>query len=334
MAQIRVLCVALLLAVSMIGCGGSEYRFGNTKPETRSLTSIAVTPGAQTLTAIGEPTQFVASGNFSVAPATQDMTSQVQWSSSDVQVATISSTGLATAVGAGATTITANSGGMIGTATLTVTAVTPPSRTLTSITVIPSSQPVQVIGETSQFIAIGNFTGSPTTQDLTSQVTWVSSDVRVATINSSGLATAIGSVDGGITTITAIAPPSTGSAATGTGTLTVSSNGTNDLPSLTVYKVGQGTGTVQSFDTTTLKADNIINCGSGNGCTGHYVLNSCVFLMPTADPNQKFAGWSVNCQLPVAPNLCVWPGTPDPTMCSLKITEQNGTVGAIFNFAP
>ncbi len=35
------------------------------------------------------------------------------------------------------------------------------------------------------------------TQDMTNQVTWMSSDVRVATINSAGLATAIGSVDNG-----------------------------------------------------------------------------------------------------------------------------------------
>jgi hypothetical protein len=319
MAQTRVWILALLLAVCMVGCSGSEYRFGNTQTPARELTSITVTPGAQTLTAIGEPSQFVASGNFSVSPATQDLTAQVQWISSDTHVATISSTGLATALSAGVTTITANNSGMVGTATLTVTA-TSPARTLDSITVIPSQQPVAVIGETSQFIAIGNFTGSPTTQDLTSQVMWVSSDVRVATIDSAGLATAIGSVDGGITTITAIAPPSTGSAATGTAEMTVGSVGTNDLPSLTVYEFGQGTGKVQSYPIG-------INCIPGNdaGCTGHFVKGTIVTLTAVPIAPYVFGGWSFNCN---PPNASLAGGSCNITM------GDNGTVGAIFNQAP
>jgi hypothetical protein len=313
MAQTRVSFVAILLAMFMVGCSGSEYRFGSTKTPARELTSITVTPGAQTLNSIGEPTQFVASGNFSAAPTAQDMTAQVQWISSDVQVATISSTGLATAVSAGVTTITANSGGTVGTATLTVTA-TSPARTLDSITVIPSIQIVQVIGETAQYIAIGNFSSSPTTQDLTNQVTWVSSDVRVATINASGLATAIGSigsVDGGLTTITAISPPSSGVAVTGTATMTVASNGTNQLPTLTVYKVGQGTGTVTSSPPG-------INCGSGAGCTGHFVLGDTVTLTAVPDPPYIFGGWSANC---LPSNLSI---------CKIVMSD-NATVGVIFN---
>jgi hypothetical protein len=243
------------------------------------------------------------------------MTAQVQWISSDVQVATISSTGLATAVSAGVTTITANNNGLVGTATLTVTA-TAQTRTLDSITVIPSQQTVQVIGETAQYIAIGNFTGSPTTQDLTNQVTWVSSDVRVATIDAAGLATAIGSVDTGITTITAISLPSSGVAVTGTATMTVSSNGTNQLPSLTVYEFGQGTGSVVSSPIG-------INCVAGNqaGCTGHFVLNTGVVLTAVPDGNSVFGGWSSNCTPPSA-NPCTVPMT------------DNATVGAIFNLKP
>ncbi len=343
MSKLQNLASVLLVALftfPLLQCGTSP-----------SLSSIAITPaaGAATVSAVGQTVQYTAIGQFtgSTHPSyTSDVTNQVKWSSSNEAVATISATGLLTAVGPGTSTIVATMNSSVGgqasgSSDITSTATTssppppPPARTLTSLTVIPSQQPVQVIGETAQYIAIGNFTGSPTTQDMTSQVNWVSSDVRVATIDSSGLATAIGSVDGGQTTITAIAPPSTGSAITGTATMTVSSNGTNDLPSLTVYKVGQGTGTVESFDPTTLKADNIINCGSGNGCTARYVLNSCVFLKATADQYQKFAGWSANCKPLSASPPCAWPGTlPDSTMCWLPITEQNGTVGAIFNLAP
>ncbi len=65
MAQKRVWFFALLLAVLMVGCGGSEYRFGNTQ---RVLSSISVTPVAQTLTAAGQTAQFIATGNYSVDP--------------------------------------------------------------------------------------------------------------------------------------------------------------------------------------------------------------------------------------------------------------------------
>ena len=431
MAQARVWFPALLLALGLVGCSGSEYRFGNTQPEARTLTAITVTPGTQTLNSIGAPSQFVASGTFTVSPLTQDMTSQVQWVSSAPSVATVSSTGIATAVGTGTATITATSGGVTGSATLTVdVSGGPPTRTLTSITVIPSAQTLMTVGEpgqflaignysaapltqdmttqvvwassdtavaivngaglatavsvgtatltanangvvgtstvtvttnnyshqltgltiipafgiqktnalgeTAQYIAIGSFIGDPTTQDMTNKVAWISSDVRVATIDAAGLATAVGSV-GGVypqeTTITAMATSNTGATITGTSDLAVGNTGDNNLPSLTVYMFGRGTGTVQSVDPTNGNPDNIINCGSGAGCTGHYVLNSCVFLKAT--PVQKFGGWSANCSPPVAPNPCVSPFLqPDPTMCSLKLTEQNGTVGAIFNLNP
>ena len=78
---------------------------------------------------------------------------------------------------------------------------------LTSIQLIPNSPIAPNVGDTVQFKAIGNYqrpNSMPTqiafTKDLTTQVTWASSTVAVATINGSGLATAEG---GGITTITA-----------------------------------------------------------------------------------------------------------------------------------
>jgi len=317
MAQTRALFFALVLAICMVGCGGSEYKFGSTQ---RLLTSMSVTPAAQTLTATGQTTQFIATGNYSAAPPSQDLTAQAQWSSSAPSVVTVSSAGIATSVGIGTATITATSNGVTGSANITVD--TSGQHTLESITVIPGDQKVQVIGETAQYIAIGNFNSAPTTQDMTSQVTWVSSDVRVAIINSSGLATAIGSSsgDGGQTTITAIAPPNTGVAVTGTATMEVSSNGTNQLPSLTVYEFGQGTGNVVSSPIG-------ITCvpGNGAGCTGHFVLGNGVVLTAVPLPGSVFGGWSSNCTPPNAP---LTGGS-----CTVTMTD-NATVGAIFNQAP
>jgi hypothetical protein len=93
-----------------------------------SLTAITVIPTGQTVTSIGEPTQFIAIGTYNTNPTTQDVTAKVSWFSSDVTVSTINSAGLALANGNGATTITAigtsNTGASIAgnTSTLTVTA--------------------------------------------------------------------------------------------------------------------------------------------------------------------------------------------------------------------
>jgi hypothetical protein len=313
-----------LLATGLLGCGGSEHRFNN-NPE-RNLISISVTPSTQTLNTTGQTLQLIATGNYDQNPLSQDLTSSVQWASSLPSVATVGPGGLVTAVATGTSTVTANLAGFVGTATITVNALGA-QHTLTSITVIPAQQITQVIGETAQYIAIGNYDTSPTSEDLTNQVTWVSSDVRVATINPSGLATAIGSVDGGVTTITAISPPSSGVAVTGTATMTVTSNGTNQLPSLTVYEFGQGTGNVVS-------SPGGLNCTSGNdaGCTGHFVLNSIVTLTAAPANGSKFGGFSANC-IPVADSCTAKESNVSSCTCQLPMTD-NATVGAIFNPGP
>src|SRR5438105_12790313 len=140
--------------------------------------SITITPSTVTETFIGETTQFIATGSLN-GGSTQKLTSQVTWASSNTQVATITSGGLATAVAPGTTTITASSGGTIATAALTVTS--GGASTNATLTIIPTTATATFSGETTQFIALGNLTGGSATQDLTSNVTWSSSDVAVAT---------------------------------------------------------------------------------------------------------------------------------------------------------
>ena len=70
---------------------------------------------------MGQTHQFTATGTFSDG-TTPDLSTTVSWTSSDATVATISSTGLATALVVGTTIITATGAtGVIGNATLTVT---------------------------------------------------------------------------------------------------------------------------------------------------------------------------------------------------------------------
>jgi uncharacterized membrane protein len=84
-----------------------------------ALTSIAVTPTNPSI-AVGGHQQFTATGTYSDG-SHQDLTSSATWTSSNPSIATINSTGYATGVAAGSTTIKAAVGSINGSTTLTVT---------------------------------------------------------------------------------------------------------------------------------------------------------------------------------------------------------------------
>jgi uncharacterized protein YjdB len=114
------------------------------------------------------------------------------WSSSKMSVATVSTDGLITAVASGTTTITVTSGGVMGTATVTVAAVP-----VSSIIVSPQS-PKVVAGQTQQLVTTLRDASGNT---LTGQtVTWSSSNQSAATVSASGFVAGIAS---GTSTITA-----------------------------------------------------------------------------------------------------------------------------------
>jgi len=116
------------------------------------------------------------------------------WTSSAIDVATISTVGLATGVVPGTTTITATSGGVNGTTTLSVEV----EPTLVSITV-GHVNPSLAVGATLQFTATGTFNDG-SIKVMTGSVMWSSTAPNVASISSGGLATGIAS---GVTTIAA-----------------------------------------------------------------------------------------------------------------------------------
>jgi trimeric autotransporter adhesin len=161
-----------------------------------TLRSIQVTP-ANVSSPLGTTRQFTATGTYS-DNSTQDLTATAMWASSATNVATIAAGGLATTASVGSTVITATIGGLSGTVTFTVTAAT-----LVSINVTPPNQTIATL--TSQdFTARGLYTDN-TTQNLTSQATWASSNPGVATLNgeiATGIAagtTTISATFGGIT---------------------------------------------------------------------------------------------------------------------------------------
>jgi len=307
--RIAVSFMPVVLASFLLSCGNHR------------LVSMSVTPQAATFVSVGQTVQFRALGFYQLqsettvrTPSSKDITNSVSWTSSNPSVATIDSSGLATSVGPGATTITAIKDGLSAAATLSLTS------DLTQVTIIPSSQIIDVLGEPAQFIAIGTYSDNPTMRDITNQVRWVSSDVSVATINSAGLALAVGAGSGS-TTITALGTTNSGAVITGTAILTSCGGcGPLTLPQLALYKVGTGTGSVVS---TPAGIDCLSTSTSGAGCTGNFVLGSQVTLTATADPGSIFIGWSANCS-PAQP-------TSPPSAGSCTITMNNNEpVGAIF----
>jgi uncharacterized protein YjdB len=194
------LCLSLLLATA--GCGGSS---SGLKPggSTKVLTAIAASPTTANL-AVGVTQQFTANATYSDG-TTADVTSSATWTDANAKVATITSSGVATGIAAGSTTVTVAMGGVNGTATVTVPA---PAKTLTSIAVSPATATIAA-GATGQFTATASYSDG-STADVTAAATWVSANQAVATITAAGLATALAS---GSTNITATVTGVSGTAA-------------------------------------------------------------------------------------------------------------------------
>jgi hypothetical protein len=143
---------------------------------------------------VGTQQQFTATGNFSDG-TTQDVSNLSVWTSSAVNVATVTTnSGLATGKNQGTTTITATFLSATAHATLNVTLAN-----LVSIAVRPENP--TIAKQTSlQFTVTGTFSDG-STRNLTNQVTsWISSATTIATIAPSGLASGLAA---GSTTITA-----------------------------------------------------------------------------------------------------------------------------------
>ena len=177
--------------VSTTGGGSLNYCIYGTGTGA-TLANITVAPANPNMLA-GATQQFMATGTYSDS-STQNITNQATWRSSNTGVATINASGLATAVAVGTTTISAALAGVTNSTVLTVKTPT----TLTSIAVTPANTAI-LAGALQPFTVTGTYSDS-STQDITSQVTWMSSSTGVATISASGLATAVAA---GTTTISA-----------------------------------------------------------------------------------------------------------------------------------
>jgi hypothetical protein len=297
------------LAVPFIGCGSST-----------AIDSIQISPTTVSL-GTGNTAQLTAIGTIGHGshPSTnQNISATVNWSSSIAAVATVSSTGVVTGVGAGTTMITATMEGFGGLITSNEASVTVTGSsggtggaTLASLAIIPGSQSVASPGQTSQFIAIGT-TSSGATEDLTSQVVWSSSSASIAKISSSGLATGVSQ---GTTTITAIATNPGGTVVTGTASLTVTGGTTEPFTAITISPGAQSL-------SATGQTGQFIALGT-SGSTG---LNQDV-------TNSAQVTWASS--VPTIATVSTYPATPaglvtgvsaGTTTITAKLTNPDGSV--------
>jgi Protein of unknown function (DUF3443)/Bacterial Ig-like domain (group 2) len=106
----------VLIPLLIMNCSGGGG--GGTSAPAVTLSSITVTPANSGMLS-GTTKQLTATGTYS-DNTTRDITTSVTWNSDTTAVATIDSTGLATAVATGSTTISASSGSISGYTLLTV----------------------------------------------------------------------------------------------------------------------------------------------------------------------------------------------------------------------
>ncbi len=250
----------------------------------------------------------------------------VIWSTSSPALASVSSTGVVTGLAAGNAVIIASIEGKQGSATVTVRSVP-----VASVTVTPNPASTIVGQNVSLSATLKDGAGNTLSGRI---VGWTSSNVAVATVNSSGVVTGINS---------------------GTATITASSEGVSGSASVTVsgvpvatVTVTPGTATIAVGQTATLSAT--LKDASGNVLTGRTVTwtsgatsvatvsaNGVVTgVSPgsatiTATSEGKSASAAVTVNSPTAASVTVTPGSAtvaigSTTTLSATVRDANGTV--------
>jgi trimeric autotransporter adhesin len=163
----------------------------------------------------GSTQQMTATGTFDDG-STKTLTSGVFWSSSDTTVAPVSNSGVVSGAASGTATITAEDGTVSGQATVNVALAN-----VTAINITPTSATAQPNGGIAKFMALATVQGQSQQIDVSSNVTWSTSDPNNVTITQgqSPAIVTVGNVSPEVVTITATYNSTT--TLTATATLTV-----------------------------------------------------------------------------------------------------------------
>jgi hypothetical protein len=147
-----------------------------------------------------------------------------------------------------------------------------------------------------QLRALGHYIHPPVTKDITSQVTWASSDSQMITVNSAGLITATGNVCGTGTVVSATVQTnhstsgqsSSGAIVTGNMNASVTCfTGAAAGPVLTITFLGSGSGNV-----TVTSASTNLTCQQSCGVP---FTSGAGPITLTAATSGTFGGWGASC---------------------------------------
>jgi uncharacterized protein YjdB len=185
---------------------------GSTVVTVCTVSAISITP-TNPIMSVDTSYQFAALAELSALSSgvtpTQYVTSYMTWTTSNSDVATVDSGGIVTAGSTtGTATLTATQGDTIlvpgDTPIVVETTLTVTASALSSIAVTAENDTTSIAtGSTVQLTATGTF-ADDSTDDVTSHVTWSSSDTTLATVDAAtGLVTGVGA---GTVTITAADP--------------------------------------------------------------------------------------------------------------------------------
>ncbi|HTK57099.1 MAG TPA: Ig-like domain-containing protein [Gemmatimonadales bacterium] len=246
----RLLAAAVLLAgcADAAGVGPTSSTLDTVSAAPR-VASVTVTPGTAAGT-VGQSAQFSAVARDANGRTYSGLA--VTWSSSNTAVVTVTSTGIATAIGGGSATVNATISGVTGRATVTVTGAT---ITVANVAVTPGSASGN-IGDAAQFTAaVTDGAGAPITSV---PVTWSTSNAAVITVSSTGYVTAVG---GGSADVIATAGAKSGKA-----TVTVAG-----APATTVGSVTVTPGSASGSAGQSAQFDAIVKDANGVELTGQSI---------------------------------------------------------------
>ena len=178
---------AVMLSLATLTACGKD---SPTQPQARVSSSIVLSSNSATLTTIGQTLQI----NATVLDQENNPLSGaiVAWSSNNPAVASVSSSGLVTAVSGGTAQIRATSGSASANASVTVMQVA------VSVAIAPTTSTLALLGESVQLEAAVYDSGNAPIAGAA--VVWSSSNPLIAAVSANGLVTA---VSNGTTRITA-----------------------------------------------------------------------------------------------------------------------------------
>ena len=182
--------LALFLLVLFVRCGGDSPTTTDPPPvDPPVATTVTVSPASAMLSALGETVQLTATVLDQRGQAMSGVT--VTWASSDGAVASVGANGVVTAVTNGSASVTATVGNASGSATVTV------SQQAANVSVSPDAVTLSSVGDTVRMSAEAFDSRGNAIADA--GFLWSTDDGTVASVDASGLVTAVRSGSASIT---------------------------------------------------------------------------------------------------------------------------------------